>query len=277
MHNDKESTPTVQRLIATVLRLFAATGLGIDAALHANLAPIYDGVRARVSEGDLFRIEAAFACLVGLALLVSGRRIVVASALLVASSAVFALLVSRYVDLGRIGPIPNLYEPAWYPQKTVALVAELVTVASAGVLLVLPRIAVLRRRSARLAELVLVSGAALGAIALVASAAPTAVVSRTPVGRGGVQQVTIVGNNLLRFTPSIVHIHPGRVRITLEDMGAYPHNLQIPALHVTSPSVTGDPGGTAVTFTVDFPAKGRYHFDCVYHASAGMLGTFVVS
>lgn len=276
MHNDNETTPTMQRLIATVLRLFAATGLGIDAAVHANLAPIYDGVRATVSEGDLFRIEAAVACLVALVLLVSGRRIVVAAALLVAASAVVALFVSRYVDLGRLGPIPNLYEPAWYPQKTAALVAELVTVASAGVLLVLPGIAVLRRRSSRLAELVLVAGAALGAITLVASAAPTAVVSRTPVGRG-VQRVTIVGNNLLRFTPSIVHLHPGAVRITLEDMGAYPHNLQIPALHVTSPSVTGDPGGTVVTFTVDFPAKGQYHFDCVYHASAGMLGTFVVS
>ena len=74
-----------------------------------------------------------------------------------------------------------------------------------------------------------------------------------------------------------VHLHTGTVRITLKDSGAYPHNIVIPALHVTSPSVTGTPGGAQVSFTVTFSHAGSYPFQCQYHASAGMAGTFVVS
>ena len=91
------------------------------------------------------------------------------------------------------------------------------------------------------------------------------------------QHVTIVGTNQLQFKPPIVHLHVGRVEITLKDAGAYPHNIVIPALHVTSSSVTGDPGGTTIHLIVRFPRKGRYPFHCQYHQSAGMVGTFVVS
>jgi plastocyanin len=101
--------------------------------------------------------------------------------------------------------------------------------------------------------------------------------SSAPAAASGVQRVTIDGTNMLRFGPATVHLHSGRVVITLKDTGAYPHNLVIPALGVTSPTVTGDPGGTSVTFTVTFPKAGSYPFHCQYHQSAGMTGTFVVS
>lgn len=91
------------------------------------------------------------------------------------------------------------------------------------------------------------------------------------------QQVTIEGTNSLRFAPMTVHVHTGTVRITLKDMGAYPHNLVIPSLNVTSPTVTGDPGGATARFTVTFGHPGRYAFHCQYHQSAGMTGVFVVS
>jgi plastocyanin len=91
------------------------------------------------------------------------------------------------------------------------------------------------------------------------------------------QQVTIEGTNSLRFAPMTVHVHTGTVRITLKDMGAYPHNLVIPSLNVTSPTVTGDPGGARARFTVTFGHPGRYAFHCQYHQSAGMTGVFVVS
>jgi plastocyanin len=91
------------------------------------------------------------------------------------------------------------------------------------------------------------------------------------------QQVTITGTDLLRFSPLTVHVHTGKVRITLTDMGAYPHNLVIPALAVSSASVTGAPGGMRVTLTVTFAHVGRYAFHCQYHASSGMAGVFVVS
>jgi plastocyanin len=89
--------------------------------------------------------------------------------------------------------------------------------------------------------------------------------------------VTITGTNSLRFSPMLVHVHTGTVRITLMDMGAYPHNIVIPALGVTSASVTGDPGGGQVSFTVTFAHVGRYAFHCQYHASVGMTGVFAVS
>jgi plastocyanin len=91
------------------------------------------------------------------------------------------------------------------------------------------------------------------------------------------QRVTIEGSNALRFAPMTVHVHTGTVRITLKDRGAYPHNLVIPGLKVTSPTVTGDPGGTTAGFTVTFPRRGHYPFHCQYHATSGMTGVFVVS
>ncbi len=92
-----------------------------------------------------------------------------------------------------------------------------------------------------------------------------------------VQHVTLAGTNSLRFSPSTVHVHVGAVRVALVDSGAYPHDIVVPSLHVTSPTVTGDPGGTRVSFTVRFPRAGRYPFHCQYHQSAGMVGVFVAS
>lgn len=118
----------------------------------------------------------------------------------------------------------------------------------------------------------LVAVAVAGGLA-VAGCASSAPASAPPAG----QHVTITGTNSLRFSPMLVHVHTGIVRITLTDMGAYPHNIVIPALGVTSASVTGDPGGGQVSFTVTFAHVGRYAFHCQYHASVGMTGVFVVS
>lgn len=91
------------------------------------------------------------------------------------------------------------------------------------------------------------------------------------------QRITITGNDHLRFSPSVVRVHTGYVRITLVDSGAYPHNIVIPGFSFTSASVTGDPGGTKTAFTIEFRHPGRYRFYCAYHRSAGMTGVFVVS
>ena len=101
--------------------------------------------------------------------------------------------------------------------------------------------------------------------------------ARTALGSATGQRVTIEGTSSLRFAPMTVHVHAGLVRITLKDTGAYPHNLVIPGLRVTSPTVTGDPGGTIARFTVTSPRAGRFPFHCQYHQSAGMTGVFVVS
>jgi plastocyanin len=110
-----------------------------------------------------------------------------------------------------------------------------------------------------------------------AGSSPSASSSPAAGPAAGEQAVTITGNSALRFSPMTVHVHTGKVRITLKDMGAYPHNIVIPSLKVTSATVTGDPGGLEKTFTVTFPHPGKYAFRCQYHASSGMVGVFVVS
>jgi plastocyanin len=106
-----------------------------------------------------------------------------------------------------------------------------------------------------------------------AGAAPAASSAARPAD----QHVVIAGTDGLRFQPMTVRVRTGTVRITLTDMGAYPHNIVIPGLGVRSATVTGDPGAAKVTFTVTFRHSGRYRFHCQYHQSAGMTGVFVVS
>jgi plastocyanin len=107
-------------------------------------------------------------------------------------------------------------------------------------------------------------------------ASGSAAASASPAPRGS-QHITIEGTSGLKFTPMTIPVHAGKVSITLKDMGAYPHNVVIPALGVTSKTVTGDPGAGSVSFTVTFKHRGRYAFHCQYHQSAGMVGVFVVS
>lgn len=107
-----------------LLRVLTAAGLAIDAYVHADLASTYDPVRHSISQGDLFRIEAAASALAALLILVSAHRAVWAFAFLVAASGLGAILLYRYIDVGTLGPLPNMYEPLWYPKKTTAAIAE---------------------------------------------------------------------------------------------------------------------------------------------------------
>jgi hypothetical protein len=106
------------------LRLLTAAGLAVDAYVHADLASAYDGIHASISQGDLFRIEAAVASAAAMIVLAAGRRTGFGLAFIVAASAFGAIVLYRYVDVGSLGPLPNMYEPAWYTEKTIAAVAE---------------------------------------------------------------------------------------------------------------------------------------------------------
>ena len=123
--------------VRTVLTLIVAAGLAIDAYVHFDLASTYDVVKtSTLSQGDLFRVEAVLAIIAGVALLVRPRRYTAWFAFLVSAGGVAAVLVYRYVNVGKIGPIPNMYEPYWYGEKTLSLVAEVVAAVAAAVLLV---------------------------------------------------------------------------------------------------------------------------------------------
>lgn len=111
-----------------LLRLAAAAGLGYDAFIHLRLAGGYDAVGTTLTQGELFRVETAAAVVTGLAVLFSDRRVVWAAAGLVGLAGVAAVLLYRYVNLPAVGPIPQMYEPIWYPDKAYSAVAEVVVV-----------------------------------------------------------------------------------------------------------------------------------------------------
>ena len=72
-----------------------------------------------------------------------------AATFLVAASALGAVLLYRYVDVGSLGPLPNMYEPTWYFRKTLSAYAEGAAVVAAlmrGALWLRPLSAADRRR-----------------------------------------------------------------------------------------------------------------------------------
>ncbi|CAG6394392.1 hypothetical protein NMG29_13220 [Streptomyces cocklensis] len=130
-------------------RVLAAAGLAVDAYVHADLAQQYDAVNATISQGDLFRIEAAISALAALVVLVWRRLPGDAFAWLVAAGGFALLMIYRYVDVGKWGPFPDMYEPVWFTEKWVAAVAQLVTVVAAGGLMVVDLRDRLHRRHLR--------------------------------------------------------------------------------------------------------------------------------
>jgi hypothetical protein len=108
------------------LAVATAVLLGIDAYVHLHDAHFYDSVASsNISEGNLFRAQAILAVVVAVALLVRPHPVVWAVAVLVTASAVGAVLLYTYVDVGALGPLPNLYEPTWaLPGKLASAVAE---------------------------------------------------------------------------------------------------------------------------------------------------------
>ena len=113
------------RIANIVLRLLVAAALVTDAVVHIRQAPGYQLANPQgIGQGNLFYLESAAAILVALYVLVRGSRAAYFLALLVAASALAAVLLSRYVDLPVIGPIPAMYEPIWFFEKTLSAVAE---------------------------------------------------------------------------------------------------------------------------------------------------------
>ena len=114
------------RLAGWALRVVTAAALAVDAFVHQDLVGRYAANQGTgpLSQGDLFRIEAVVSGVVALALLVSGRWFVWVVAALVAVSAVGAVLFYRYHDPGELGPLPDMYEPLWFREKAVTVIAE---------------------------------------------------------------------------------------------------------------------------------------------------------
>jgi len=120
-----------------VLAVLVVVGLAIDAFVHFDLADAFAGVKtSTLSQADLFRVEAVAAIVAAVALLVRPRRYTVAFATLVALAGVVAVVLYRYVDVGKIGPIPDMYDPYWQPaEKMLSVIGEVVATVAGAVLL----------------------------------------------------------------------------------------------------------------------------------------------
>lgn len=135
-----------------ILVVIAVAGLAVDAWTHLDLAPQFALNRtSTLSEATLFRIEAALAIAAAVLLVLRQNVLTVLFAAAVAGGGAFLLVLYRYVDVGRLGPVPDLYEPIWFREKVESLIGELVALAASLALLAL--LLVERYRSSRRAPL----------------------------------------------------------------------------------------------------------------------------
>ena len=135
---------SANRAVTLALGLVVAAGLAVDAYVHLHLASSYAMVRtSTVSQETLFLVEGGAAIVAAVLLLVRPHWLTAVLALLVSGGGVAAVLLYTETDPGRIGPLPDMYEPVWYSDKTNSLIAEAV---AAGASLVLLALALRRSR-----------------------------------------------------------------------------------------------------------------------------------
>jgi plastocyanin len=94
----------------------------------------------------------------------------------------------------------------------------------------------------------------------------------------GFQQVVIRSGVDLRFSPSTIVVHPGRVRIVLVNTAhagaGPPHDLQFSGLPGDDVPLVAAGHALAVTFMA--PAPGTYRFICSIHLRQGQTGKMIV-
>ncbi|MDO9589930.1 MAG: hypothetical protein Q7J04_02165 [Microcella sp.] len=131
------------RIISVII---TAVALVVNAVIHLALAGPYDAITGTLlGQGDLFRIQAAVGIVIAVLLLVTfrGRRaalVVALAAAVVAAGGLTLVVVTALVplDLTAIG-LPSLYEPIWFADKMISVVAQAIALASALLAAVLAR------------------------------------------------------------------------------------------------------------------------------------------
>jgi glucan phosphoethanolaminetransferase (alkaline phosphatase superfamily) len=138
--------PARRSALSWFLIAVVVAGLVIDAIVHFDLASDFAGNKtSTLSEADLFRAEAVVSLVVALLVVLLPRWYTAALAFLVGASAAAVAIITRYSNVGKIGPIPNLYDPYWAPTgKVVSVIGE-----AAAALAALALLVALRSRSHR--------------------------------------------------------------------------------------------------------------------------------
>ena len=134
------------KIFVIATRIWIAVALLVNAYVHFLLATPFDAiVGSLVSQGALFRIQGVVNILAAVLILVVHRWWTGLVAAVIAAGGLALLVASVYVplDLSAIG-FPVIFEPVWYPDKVIAVVAQ--GFALIGGLLV---VVVARRRAAQ--------------------------------------------------------------------------------------------------------------------------------
>ena len=117
-----------------LIRSATTAGLVVDAGIHFDLAHTQPpAMSGHLSQASLFYAEGVLSVLVAMVVFATGARLAFVLALLVAASALAAVVLYRYIDVGAIGPLPDMYEPFWYPSKLSTTVAEAIAILTAAV------------------------------------------------------------------------------------------------------------------------------------------------
>lgn len=120
-------------LAPMILRVLTAAALGVDAVIHARLAPGYQSAAPDgIGEGNLFYIEAAAAAAAAIYVLVRPGKGAYLAALIIAAGGLGALLLYRYIDVPAFGPFPSMYEPVWFTEKTLTAIGQAIAMIAAA-------------------------------------------------------------------------------------------------------------------------------------------------
>jgi len=112
--------------MTVVLRVLSAVALAVSGYVHLHLAHRY-GYPGTITGEQLFIAQGVTALVLAAAILVTGNRWVWAAGALLGLASFAAVMTYRYVDLGAIGPLPNMYDATWQPspEKMLSAIAEI--------------------------------------------------------------------------------------------------------------------------------------------------------
>lgn len=109
-----------------LLAVLTAAALVIDAVVHLKNAGMYAGASGGIfNEGNIFRAQGVVALIAAALVLALPRLFTFAFAAIVLATAAAAVITYTYVEVGSIGPIPDMYNPTWETDgKKLSAIAE---------------------------------------------------------------------------------------------------------------------------------------------------------
>jgi plastocyanin len=141
----------------------------------------------------------------------------------------------------------------------------------------------LARRTVPVIALLSVIGLLVGCSSEPATPPPTEArpgVGEVTTGADGVQEITLQTQDDYVFTPASFTVQPGRVRLTLINVGKQMvHNLRFTP--DTGPAAIDEqidilPAGEEETIEFEVTDAGEYPFECSFHVQLDQVGTMTV-